>query len=180
MEFPKLNTKRLVLDKITKEHIPSYYDVLSREVVTKYYGMDSLKSLEEASKLVESLQQTYESRRGIRWGIFLAETGEFVGTVGLNNLSTWSKRAEVGYELHPNHWNKGITTEAVEEVLRYSFEGLGLNRMGAVTYPQNESSIKLLKRLGFKNEGLLRGYLYQNGKSNDAFVFSILNSEWNR
>lgn len=44
---------------------------MSKDEVTKYYGMDSLKSIDDASKIVESFQKTYESNRGIRWGIVL-------------------------------------------------------------------------------------------------------------
>ncbi len=178
MGFPELETNRLKLVQVKKEHTKSFYEIMSKDEVTRYYGMDSLESIDDASKIVESFQITYESNRGIRWGIVLKETGEFVGTLGLNNLSTWSKRAEIGFELHPSHWNKGIMTEAVKEVLRYSFEDIELFRMGAITYPQNEPSIKLLTRLGFTKEGLLRGYLYQNDQSHDAFIFSLLRTEW--
>lgn len=178
MEFPILETERLKLVQVENEHTQSFYDIMSRDEVTKYYGMNSLKSVEEASKIVESFQSTFKSNKGIRWGIVLKESGDFVGTVGLNNLSAWSKKAEIGFELHPSHWNKGITTEAVKEVLRFSFEDLSLFRMGAITYPQNEPSIQLLKGVGFSKEGLLRGYLYQNNQSNDALIFSLLRSEW--
>lgn len=178
MGFPELQTNRLKLVQINEEHTQRFFEIMSKDEVTKYYGMDSLKDIDDASKIVESFQNTYESNRGIRWGIVLKETGEFVGTLGLNNLNTRSKKAEIGYELHPSHWSKGVTTEAVKEVLRYSFEELDLFRMGAVTYPQNKPSIQLLRRLGFTKEGLLRGYLFQNNQSYDALVFSLLKTEW--
>lgn len=177
MRFPELETNRLKLVQVKVEHTQSFFEIMSKDEVTKYYGMDSLKSIEDASKIVKSFQSTYENKRGIRWGIILKDTGDFVGTLGLNNLSTWSKKAEIGFELHPSHWNKGITSEAVKEVLRYSFEYLELFRIGAVTYPQNEPSIQLLNRLGFTKEGLLRGYLYQNNQSHDSLIFSLLGSE---
>ncbi|WP_096187245.1 GNAT family N-acetyltransferase [Evansella halocellulosilytica] len=178
MGFPELVTNRLNLVQVKDEHTESYFEIMSKEEVTKYYGMDSLKTIEDASKMVKSLENAYENGSGMRWGMVLKETGEFVGTLGLNNLSVRSKKAEIGYELHPTHWNKGMTSEAVKEVLRYSFEELGLFRIGAVTYPQNKPSIQLLERFGFTKEGLLRGYLYQNNHSHDAFVFSLLKTEW--
>lgn len=137
-----------------------------------------MEGIEEGKELIESFLQGYKNNRAIRWGIVLKETGELVGTLGLNSLSVWNKRAEIGCDLHPHYWNKGMTTEAVEEVLRYAFNELKLDRIGAITYPQNETSIKLLKRIGFQREGVLRGYLYQNRQSHDAFVFSLLRTEW--
>ena len=80
--------------------------------------------------------------------------------------------------MHPDFWRRGLAKEAVLEVLRYSFEELGLYRMGAVTYPANDASNTMLKKLGFKQEGVLRGYLFQRGTSHDALIFSLLEPEW--
>ncbi|MRG87160.1 GNAT family N-acetyltransferase [Salinibacillus xinjiangensis] len=178
MEFPTLETDRLALVRMTNHYLHSYYDIMSRDEVTKYYSMESLKSVEDAENIISSMKTTFESGRGIRWGIVLNDKDKFVGTIGLNHLNTYSKKAEVGFEIHPEFWNEGITSEAVSEVLRYSFEELGLFRMGAVTYPQNKTSIHVLKKFGFSKEGVLRGYIYQNQQSHDACVFSLLRSEW--
>ncbi|TSB47797.1 GNAT family N-acetyltransferase [Alkalicoccobacillus porphyridii] len=178
MEFPELETNRLKLVQVNEEHTGSFFEIMSNDEVTKYYGMDALKDIEEASKIVTFFQRSHESNRGIRWGIIVKETGTFIGTVGLNNLSIPTKKAELGFELHPSHWNKGLMTEAAKEVLRYSFKDLALFRIGAVTFPQNEPSIQLLKRLGFVQEGLLRGYLYQNDSTHDALIFSLMSTEW--
>ncbi|MCT2536884.1 GNAT family N-acetyltransferase [Aquibacillus koreensis] len=180
MGFPQLETDRLHLVQIKDEYTQSYYEIMSRNDVTKYYGMDSLKSKEEARQFIDFFQKAYDEQRAIRWGIVIKESGEFIGTVGLNNLNTSKKKAEIGYELHPTFWRKGFTNEVVKEVLQYSFEELELYRVGAVTYPQNEASIQLLKRLSFVQEGLLRGYLYQDQQSHDALIFSLIEPDWIR
>jgi len=51
-------------------------------------------------------------------------------------------------------------------------------RVAAVTFPDNIASSGLLRKLGFQQEGVLRGYLYARGESHDAAVFSILKPEW--
>lgn len=178
MVFPELETERLKLVQVSSVHAKSYYNIMSRDEVTKYYGMDRLKTIEEAEHIIASMQNTFDTKRGIRWAILMRDDDNFIGTLGLNNLSILGKKAEIGYELHPDFWKKGITTEAVQEVLNYAFTELKLFRIGAVTYPQNEASIHLLKQLGFKKEGELRGYLYQNQQNHDAFIFSLLRTEW--
>ncbi|ASK61009.1 GNAT family N-acetyltransferase [Virgibacillus phasianinus] len=178
MDFPTFETQRLKLVHIDHQYDQAYFDIMSEDKVTEYYGMDSLKKVNQASKIIDSFEDTYMKKHGIRWGIIWKETRTFIGTIGLNNLSTWSKRAEIGYELHPDHWRKGIATEAIRSVLGYSFREMGLFRMGAITFPDNVSSNNLLEKVGFKKEGILRGYLYQGDKSHDAYVFSMLRSEW--
>ncbi|MFD1031632.1 GNAT family N-acetyltransferase [Metaplanococcus flavidus] len=178
MKFPVLETARLRLIQIGPEHIDALFGILSKDEVTKYYGMDSLEDRLIAEKMVAAFQFGFESQRSYRWGLEVKETGKFIGTVGLNNLNLEAKKSEIGYELHPAFWRRGLAKEAVIGVLRFSFEELGIYRMGAVTYPANEVSSGMLKGLGFKEEGTLRGYLYQRGKSHDALIFSLLEPEW--
>lgn len=177
-KFPILKTKQLDLVQIDHQYDQVYYEIMSKNEVTEFYGIESLSSVEEAAKIIDGFQDLYEDNRCIRWGIILVATQDFIGTVGLNNLNLREKKAEISFELHPSYWRKGITTEAVTEVLDYSFEVLDVNRMGAIVFPENVASNSLLKKLGFILEGKLRSYLYQHGESYDALVLSILKSEW--
>lgn len=180
MEFPTLQTERLELVKIGQHYVEQFYDIMSRDEVTRYYGMDSLASMEEAAQIIDSFQTSFEGSRGIRWGIIVKQSGRFAGTIGLNNLNLRGKKAEVGYELHPDYWGQGIVREANKAVLQYAFMELDLFRIGAVTFPENTVSSGLLKKLGFTEEGRLRGYLYQQHRSYDALVFSLLKTEWEK
>jgi [ribosomal protein S5]-alanine N-acetyltransferase len=98
--------------------------------------------------------------------------------VGLNGLQLKNKRAEIEYELHPDYWRMGLSSEAIKEVIRFSFTQLDLYRIGAVVYPENEASINLLLNLSFTKEGLLRGYINQNEQFHDTYVLSLLKPEW--
>ncbi|MCM3357326.1 MAG: GNAT family N-acetyltransferase [Psychrobacillus sp.] len=178
MSFPVLSTKRLNLIEIKEEHVASIYSIFSNEEVIQYYGMSPLTSIDQAATMLKSFANGFEQKRSMRWGIVWKETGELLGTVGLNNLSFTSKRTEIGYDLLPAHWRKGIVTEAVEAVIAYCFNELKLYRIGAVTFPQNEASFTLLLKLGFEKEGVLKGYLYQDNESHDAFIFSLTQPDW--
>ncbi|SDJ76989.1 GNAT family N-acetyltransferase [Sediminibacillus albus] len=178
MAFPVLETNRMKLIEIGSEYTDGYFEIMSREKVTRYYGMNRLTDRDQAEEMIRSFSETFKSNRGIRWGLILKDTRKFIGTIGLNNLSTYSKKAEIGYELHPDFWRNGYISEAINEVLAYSYEILDLYRIGAVTFPQNDASNHLLVKLGFEKEGKLRGYLYQNGRSHDAFIFSYLKTDW--
>ncbi|MDW2886505.1 GNAT family N-acetyltransferase [Exiguobacterium artemiae] len=174
MTFPTLDTTRLQLVEVTSEYAPAIFHILSNEDVTRFYGMDPLRAQEDALHIIKSFKQTFDSRQGIRWGMVIRDSGTFIGTIGLNHLSLYSKKAEIGFELDPAHWRRGYAAEAIEEFLAYAFETLGLYRMGAVTFLENTASIQLLKRIGFEEEGILRGYLFQDGTSHDGRIFSLL------
>lgn len=178
MTFPELDTTRLQLIEITNEHASALFHILSNETVTRFYGMDPLCKQEDVLQIIESFKQTFDSRQGIRWGIVIRDSGTFIGTIGLNHLSLYSKKAEIGFELDPAHWRCGYAAEAIEAVLTYAYETLGLYRMGAVTFLENRASIQLLTRIGFEEEGMLRGYLFQGGTSHDGRIFSLLKPDY--
>jgi len=174
MQFPELETERLHLVEVNEEHAQGLFDNFSNPKVVQFYGMDPMTELVQAEKMVEHFRSSFLASRSIRWAIIRKEDNRFVGTIGLNNLSKGMKRAEIGFEIHPDFWRTGITSEAVNAVLQYSFTEMSLHRMGAVTFLDNVASIGLLEKHGFEQEGILRNYLFQNGQSHDARIFSVL------
>lgn len=176
MTFPILQTDRLHLVEVNEEHAQGLFDNFSNPAVLQYYGMDPMTELVQAEKLVEHFRNSFVANRSIRWAMVRKADNRFAGTIGLNNLSKGMKRAEVGFEIHPDFWITGITSEALKAVLHYSFTEMGLHRMGAVRFMDNVASITLLEKHGFEQEGILRSYLFQGGQSFDARVFSVLKS----
>jgi ribosomal-protein-alanine N-acetyltransferase len=120
----------------------------------------------------------FKENRGIRWGILKKGGNELMGTCGYYDWNKTSRRAEIGYDLDPACWGQGIMTEALQVVLDYGFEKMGLNRIQAIIDSKNIRSMKLVQRLGFKKEGVLRQRSYFNGQFRDDVCFSLLREEW--
>ncbi|MFS0882596.1 GNAT family N-acetyltransferase [Metabacillus niabensis] len=172
--FPRLETDRLILREMTKEDAEGIFTCFSNEDVTRYYGQETLEKIEQAEKIVDFYSKSYSEKRGIRWGIERRGTKGIIGTIGFNAWLPKHKRAEIGYELHPDYWRNGYTLEAVLKVISYGFEKLDLTRIGAVVFIENKASNNLLEKVGFQKEGVLRDYMYQNGKAYDTYVYSLL------
>lgn len=172
--FPVLETERLELRELIKEDAKGIFACFSNDKVTRFYGQETLKNMEEAEKFVDFFSKNYNEKRGIRWGIERKGASGIIGTIGFNAWSPKHKRAEIGYEIHPEQWRKGYTSEAVSKVLSYGFAHMGLTRIGAVVFIENIASNKLLEKAGFQKEGVLRDYMYQGGKAYDTNVYSLL------
>lgn len=82
--------------------------------------------------------------------IFLLENNEFVGCCGLKPYDLENKIYEIGFHIIPKHWRKGIAKESAERIINYAFEELKVNEIFAGHHPNNNSSEKLLKKLGFE------------------------------
>ncbi|ESQ49584.1 hypothetical protein EUTSA_v10021594mg [Eutrema salsugineum] len=87
-------------------------------------------------------------------------------------------KAHIGYGLSHEYWGKGIATRAVSIAVSQVFSDLPhLLRLQAFVQTQNKASQRVLDKVGFQREGLLRKYTYLKGKIYDVFVFSLLSSD---
>ena len=173
--FPTLETERLILREILLEDRDAIYNIFSNEQVTKYYGLKTFEQVEQAENLIEAFATNLELKRGLRWGIERKGIPGLIGTIGFNLWSPSHKRAEIGYDIHPNYWRAGYASEAVAKIVEYGFQEMELTRIGAIVFVENEASSQLLMRQGFEKEGTLKKYIYQNEQAFDVNVFAKLN-----
>lgn len=176
IEVPRLKTERLILRALSLEDIDFLLRHFGDEDVNRYSSYENLKNREEAIDFYNRFIEPGKSTR-FRLGIVLEETGELVGTLGYHNLSRRDHSAEIGYDLSKVYWGKGIMTEAVVALIRYGFEQMNLNRIEATVDSENSRSIRLLERLGFMREGLLRERYYYKGRFHDELIYSLLHRD---
>lgn len=176
--FPILETKRLILRKVTKDDANSILTYLSDKEVMKYYGLEPFKSINDALDEISWYQSIHKNKTGIRWGITLKEQGVVIGSCGFLNMVSQHFRTEIGFELSKEHWGKGIAGEAVEAIICYGFEHMNFQRIEALIEPANLSSQKLVEKMGFIREGLLRNYEYTGGKFDNLFMYSLLKQDF--
>ncbi len=125
METPTLETERLLLRPATEGDLSFVLTLFSRSETNRFSAYGDISSPEEARRLFDAFIRPGGDTH-FRLIADLRGTGEPVGTIGLYAYSEQNRRAELGYDLLREHWGKGLTTEAVREVLRYAFEELKL------------------------------------------------------
>ncbi|WP_253905578.1 GNAT family N-acetyltransferase [Bacillus sp. THAF10] len=174
--MPMLRTERLQLRNLSMKDSDTIYAYFSQPEMTRFYGMEPFQTKLDADKFIKDFLDDYTNL--YRWGIVEKESGKLIGTCGFHAISDKHARAEIGYEIDLPYWGKGYATEAITAIIHYGFDSMKYNRIGANVYPENISSRKVLEKVGFTHEGLLRGYLYQGGVYHDANVFSILKKDF--
>ena len=177
-EFPELYTARLHLRRIQMADVAAMYDLFSDEQVTRYFGVQTFTSLEEARERIKLIRANFTHQRSLRWGIALTEDGELIGSLGYIYWKKHFHHAAVGYELAQPYWGLGLMREALTAVLNFVFERMRLHRVEALVMPANTPSLNLLQRLGFQQEGLLRDYGYWRDQFHDLFIYALLQHEW--
>ena len=176
--FPTLQTRRLLLRQIGPGDAAAVFHLFADAEVTRYYDLDTFTEQSQAAELIEHFQRRFDHQVGMRWGLALAETPtELIGTCGYNIWVQSARRGLLGYDLTREHWRRGLMSEALTAILEFGFERMLLNRVEALTFPQNVASKHLLGKLGFKKEGLLRAYEYIKGVPQDMNIYALLAGE---
>lgn len=152
---------------------------LSHPEVIRYYGV-SYSSIEETQEQIRWFEELERTGTGKWWAICSIDGDLFYGACGLNNVLNEHKKAEIGFWLLPEHWNKGIITEALPTVISYGFKSMGLHRIEALVESGNRNSVKVLKKVTFRFEGTLRDCEIKNGKYISLDVYARLNRANNR
>jgi RimJ/RimL family protein N-acetyltransferase len=164
---------------LTEADIPALFTIFGDPEVTRYWGFAILPDLSAAAALLADIHQKFSDGTLFQWGVETVDS-VLVGTCTLANLDWPNRRAELGFALGQAFWGRGYMTAALPAVIDFAFHRLGLHRLYADTDPRNGPSIRLLKRLGFRQEGLLREHYLVQGEPQDAVVYGLLRSEWAR
>ena len=175
--IPNLSTKRLVLRPFTTKDVPSLVELCgAREVADTMTGIPHPYRREDAENWISTHEVAFEHGVGAHFAVAGAEG--LVGAVLLMNIDRTTLQAELGYWIGLPFWRRGYATEAAREGVRYALEEMGLNRIYARCMVRNPASARVLEKLGMTREGLLRQNLRRWERFEDAFIYSILRSEW--
>ncbi|WP_338447984.1 GNAT family protein [Niallia oryzisoli] len=176
----QLQLERIKLVQSEREHAPALFKFWSDPMVTRYMNIETFTTVEEAITMIDLLNKFAAKKQANRYTIITMKNDEIIGSCGFNYFDYDNAKAEVGYDLGKEYWGRGFASEVVMTLLRYGFQELHLNRIEAKVAPKNERSIKLLERLGFSYEGLLR----QSEKTKDGFIdvmlYSILKQDFSK
>ena len=172
----RLTIRPMVADDVEPlwqyRRIPSMYEWLGHDFST-------LERFAEKMSPPESLART----------LVVELDGHAIGDLYLNIGDAWAQsdvadaakgvQAEIGWAIDPSYAGRGLATEAAAELLRICFEDLGLRRVKALCYADNEPSWRLMERLGMRREEYaVQDSLHRTKGWLDGMTYAVLADEW--
>lgn len=177
-QFPVLETARLILRQVKAADAEAIFRFRSDPEVCKYNGLP-FETIDEAHGLIGQLQRQFEVGSTLAWGMRLKDEADtIIGLCGFNYWSRYNYLAEIGFDMAKAYWGKGLMPEAADVLVRFGFERMALNKIVAEVRGDNRASIRVMEKLGFKLEGVLRQQTYENGQFCDEMLFGMLSSEF--
>lgn len=177
---PTIETARLRLRPYRDADAAAIYAIYSHPDVTRFWSFPPWSDLAQARAYLERVYADATSGRAMPWAVATREDDRLVGTATLFSVNPEQGRGEIGYSLAQASQGRGLATEAVRALVAHAIDALGLIRIEADVDPRNGASRRLLERLGFRHEGLLRERWRVNGETCDTAYYGLLSREFLR
>jgi len=173
LDLPILETERLRMTPLAEADAAHIFPLMRDADVMAFWDMPETDDPDLIAAIVAGQVEEMAAGAACYWAMRTIEDDQFVGVCDLSEIDRRHKRAEVGFMLGRDAWGQGYALEAMQAVLAYAASS-GLRRLLARTHLGNRRSDSLLEKLGFQEEGLLRGHVLRDGDRRDCRLFGLL------
>lgn len=178
-----MKTERLEIRLLKKSDYLAWKTVYSIQLPMKNRWDSKNKPLRDLtrSKYFEMLRQHKKNINADKtyvYGVFL-ETGQLIGSIVIGNvLRGLTHSAFLGYHLYNPYWGLGYATEMIEGTLEIAFKEQKLHRLVAGIESDNKRSLKLIRKFGFRREGVSKRVVFLRGKWQDLAQYALTCEEY--
>ncbi len=176
-KFPVIKSERLLLTEIKEEnHLRDFYELRTQEESAKHSSFEPYTSFEQIYEYLKMIKDDYQTKESIYWGIIEVKSDKLIGYIRMSLLS--EVMISLGYALNKNFWHQGYASEAVKAAIGFVYRETNINRFQATVTLNNFSSIKLLERLNFAREGVMRERVFWKNEFKDLYMYALIKRDW--
>lgn len=176
--FPILTTERLQLRQLRHDDAAAMRDLFSAPEVLRFLNLDPVDSPDKAIGMIDWLNQQFDNRQGVNWGITLLDDASLIGHCGNYGWDQSNRYVDIGYHIAPAFWGQGYATEAAQAIVAWCFDHLNVHRVQADCTDGNLGSERVLLKCGFEVEGVWRESCWEHGRFVDIKQFGLLRHEF--
>jgi [ribosomal protein S5]-alanine N-acetyltransferase len=151
-----IETTRLHIIELTTDHVGFILELLNDPAFIRNIGDRKVRTIEDARQYILNGPIASYAKNGFGLCLVtLKETGESMGMCGLINREQLDD-VDLGYAFLPRYWSKGYALEAAKAMLEFGWDTADLKRIVAITDPSNTPSNRVLEKLGFVFEKMVK------------------------
>lgn len=171
-----LTGKKVYLKLIEEKDLMKRVDWINDPVIQNTLNYDVPTSLSKTKAWFNKILLD-NSRR--EFSIFTTENDEYIGFCGLFKIEVPVMKAELHCVIGNKEYQRGgYGTEAYSLLQDYGFEELGLHKIYGYQLDYNAAAHRVVEKLGWKRDGLLRNDILSHGKLKDRYIVSIIRADW--
>ena len=155
-----VHTERLLLRELTDADAADLHRIYGDVETMRFVGRTGqpTRDLEATARALAFLRRHAELHGFSLWGIDERDGDRLVGIAGLLWVEGHGPEVEAAYLIRRDRWGRGYATEALSEVLRIGHRDLGLERIVALAYPENDPSRRVMGKAGMRADGTADAY----------------------
>ncbi|MCP4160211.1 MAG: GNAT family N-acetyltransferase [Deltaproteobacteria bacterium] len=170
-----ISGKRIYLREVRPSDVTeSYYCWMNDPQITKYTESHHYPNSKES--LVKNTEEKQKNKNEIFLAIIVKNNNKHIGNIKLGPINWIDRIGDIGILVgEKDYWGKGYATEAINLIVEYAFNILGLHKLTAGSISLNEGSVKAFKNNNFEIEGIRKEHVFINGSYVDAIIFGLIN-----
>jgi len=176
-----IETPRLLLRPFELGDVDTIWPIVSDPTFPTQMSWAAHGDKAETRAFVERGAQELADNVAVRWAIVYG--GKAVGSIGLHDLR-WQQRAlrvdraELGFWLAPEVAGHGVMTEAVQAVVKYAFDVIGLHKVTVQCFADNPASRRVIEKAAFRWVGRAEDDVWRDGKWHAHLLYELTSPEW--
>ncbi len=176
-----IETARLTLRPWSIDDVDAIWPTVSDPSFPKQMSWEAHRSKDETREWIERARHVVATGEEVKWAI--EHEGQAIGSIGFHEV-IWQvrafrlDRAELGYWLSPAHQRKGLMTEAVQAVVRFGFEVIGLHKIVVTCIADNVASRRVIEKAAFRWVGRAEDDVWRDGKWHSHLMYELTAPEW--
>ena len=176
-----IETHRLRLRPWRASDLEDIWPVVSDPAFPRLMSWEAHRSKDETAEWLDRAARVAASNEAVQWAI--EHEGKAIGSIGFHEVC-WQLRAlrvdrgELGYWLAPAHHRKGLMTEAVQAVVRYGFETMGLHKIVVTCMAENVASKRVIEKAAFRWVGRAEDDVWRDGRWHAHLLYELTAPEW--
>lgn len=175
-----IETERLIIRKHKTSDIDALVKLINDKTIHVFTHVPYPYRVKDAKEFLKISQSKERRGYAYQFGVFLKETGQLVGGVGILKVRKRDESASLGYWISPKFRGKNYAIEAIKGLIDWAFKEKKFNRIEIACSTVNVFSRYIIQKLGATSEGTARKAAKLGGKFHDMAVYSVLKSEWSK
>ncbi len=181
-KLPTLSTERLILRSVTMDDAEGIFAYASDPEVSLFTMWEPHQNLGDSENFIQDyVFRRYSEGQPEPFGIALRDQPDtLIGTIGCFWVSPRYRSMELAYAIGRAYWGQGLVAEAGQTLLKHVFATYDVERIQCRCKVENHASMRVMSKLGFQTEGVLRSEIHHRGRFWDVHYASLLHSEWKK
>lgn len=173
-----LKTNRLIIRPVIVDDSLDVFTYRSDRETNRFQGWIP-ETIEDVRMFIENIAKQIDvPHTWFQFVLVVKLTNMIIGDLGVHFFDAENRQVEIGCTLNKKFHRKGFATESLKRVIDFLFYDLHKHRIVTSIDPDNESSIRLVERLGFRKEAHFVESLFLNGRWVDDIIYALLERDW--